>query len=108
MRVGHALTVSARVAVNLAEVVGHYARNGGRDAEIRAVLDPLPVAVVPLDHELAYQAGMLLPMTRSAGLPLGDRACLALARRLDVPALTADRSWQAIAAQVGVRVELVR
>jgi PIN domain nuclease of toxin-antitoxin system len=41
-------------------------------------------------------------------LSLGDRACLALARRLDVPALTSDRSWQAIAAQVGVRVELIR
>jgi hypothetical protein len=27
-------------------------------------LDPLPIAVAPLDHELAYQAGMLLPMTR--------------------------------------------
>jgi len=64
VRVGHALTQSAMVTVNFAEVVGHYARNGGRDAEIRAILDPLPIAVAPLDHELAYQAGMLLPMTR--------------------------------------------
>jgi ribonuclease VapC len=108
VRVGHALTDSAMTTVNFAEVVGHYARNGGLDAEIRAVLDPLPISIVPLDQELAYQAGILLPLTRAAGLPLGDRACLALARRLDVPALTTDCAWQAIASQIGVRVELIR
>jgi len=94
--------------VNFAEVVGHYTRNGGLDAEIRAVLDPLPTSLVPLDHELAYQAGILLPLTWAARLSLGDRACLALARRLGVPALTTDLAWQTIAAQVGVRVELIR
>ncbi len=30
---------------------------------------------------------------RGSGLSLGDRLCLALARRLDVPVLTADRAW---------------
>jgi len=107
-RVGHVLMDSAMTTVNFAEVVGHYSCNGGRDAEIRAVLDPLPISLVPFDQELAYQVGILLPLTRAAGLSLGDRACLALARRLDVPALTADRAWQAIASQVGVRVELIR
>lgn len=33
--------------------------------------------------------------TRGSGLSLGDRLCLALAARLDVPALTADRAWGA-------------
>jgi PIN domain nuclease of toxin-antitoxin system len=107
-RVGQALTDSAMTTVNFAEVVGHYSRNGGRDAEIRAILDPLPVSLVPFDHEFAYQVGILLPVTRAAGLSLADRACLALARRLDVPALTADRAWQAIAEQAEVRVELIR
>jgi len=108
VRVGHTLPASAMTTVNFAEVVGHYTRNGGRDAEIRAVLDPLPMSLVPFDQELAFQTGILLPLTRAAGLSLGDRACLALARRLDVPALSADRAWQAIAGQAGVRVELIR
>ena len=107
VRVGNALADSAMTTVNFAEVVGHYARNGGQDAGIRAILDPLPISLVPFDDELAYQVGLLLPTTRSAGLSLGDRACLALARRLDVPALTADRAWQGIAAQAGVRVEMI-
>lgn len=107
-RVKDALAESAVTTVNLAEVIGHFARKGASEAEIREMLDALPCARVPLDDELAYQAGMLLPVTRAAGLSLGDRACLALARRLDVPALTTDRAWQAIAAQAGVRVELIR
>jgi ribonuclease VapC len=107
-RVGNVLTESAMTTVNFAEVVGHYSRNGGRDADIRAVLDPLPVSILPFDHELAYQAGVLLPVTRAGGLSLGDRACLALACRLRVPALTTDRAWEAIASQIGVRVELIR
>jgi PIN domain nuclease of toxin-antitoxin system len=38
------------------------------------------------------------------GLSLGDRACLALAAALGVPAVTADRSWQSVAEAVGVQV----
>jgi ribonuclease VapC len=34
--------------------------------------------------------GSLRPLTRSAGLSLGDRACLALAARLGAWVLTAD------------------
>lgn len=40
------------------------------------------------------------PLTRDAGLSLGDRACLALARRLDAPVLTADTAWQGVAHRV--------
>lgn len=107
-RVNHALAEAAMSTVNLAEVIGHFARKGSSEADIHEMLDPLPFTRVPLDDELAYHIGMLLPLTRAAGLSLGDRACLALARRLDVPALTADRAWQTVAAPAGVRVELIR
>jgi ribonuclease VapC len=33
------------------------------------------------------------PTNRHQGLSLADRACIALARRLRLPALTADRTW---------------
>jgi ribonuclease VapC len=107
-RVRAALPESAMTTVNLGEVVGHFARNGAAEAEIREVLEPLPIARVPFDEALAYEAGLLLPLTRAAGLSLGDRACLALARRLGAPALTADRSWPAIAKVAGVAIALVR
>ncbi len=107
-RVRAALAESAMTTVNLGEVVGHLARNGAAEAEIHEVLDPLPIERIPFDEELAYAVGLLLPLTREAGLSLGDRACLALARRLGAPALTADRSWAGIAKAAGAAIVLVR
>ena len=95
-------------AVNLGEVVGHFARNGAAERDIRLVLDPLPIDLVAFDEELAFATGLLLPATRRAGLSFGDRACLALASRLGVRALTADRSWQSIAEAIGVEIDLIR
>jgi PIN domain nuclease of toxin-antitoxin system len=43
------------------------------------------------DEELAIEAGAMHAITRRQGLPLADRACLALARRLAATALTTDR-----------------
>jgi PIN domain nuclease of toxin-antitoxin system len=45
-------------------------------------------------------------MTRGRGLSLADRACLALARVLDRPAITADRAWAGL--EVGVEIRTIR
>jgi ribonuclease VapC len=103
-RVRDVLADSAMTTVNLAEVVGHFVRNGAFEPDIRMVLDPLPVELIPFDDEMAYTTGLLLSATRRADLSLGDRACLALAGRLGVPALTADLSWQEIAWTPGLRL----
>jgi ribonuclease VapC len=107
-RVRAVIADCAITTVNIGEVVGHYARAGASETDIRLVLDPLLIERVPFDESLAFVAGMLLPVTRSAGLSFGDRACLALAIRLGVPALTADRAWQSIAAVAAVAVEPIR
>ncbi len=60
-------------AVNFSEVIGHYVRNGVAEAQVRQVLDPLPLQVVPFDTDLAYVAGLLLPATKSAGLSAQHR-----------------------------------
>jgi PIN domain nuclease of toxin-antitoxin system len=102
------LDEAAISAVNLAEVVGQYARRGIPVSEIRTMLSLFSIQIVPFDDALAFDAGLLVPKTRSAGLSLGDRACLALARQLGSTALTADRSWSRIARAVGVEIELIR
>jgi ribonuclease VapC len=102
------LADSAVAAVNLSDIVGYFARSGAAESEIRLVLDPLPIARIPFDEGVAFAAGMILPTTRKAGLSFGDRACLALASRLGVQALTADRSWQSIGEIVGVDVDVIR
>jgi PIN domain nuclease of toxin-antitoxin system len=44
--------------------------------------------------------------TKAQGLSLADRACLALAERLEVPAVTADGEWAK--ADVDAEVRLIR
>ena len=46
--------------------------------------------------------------TAEAGLSLGDRFCLALARRDGLPAWTSDQNWKKIADAVEVKVVTIR
>lgn len=107
-RVKNVVDDSAVSTVNQSEVVAILARAGVGEADIRELLGRLPVTWVEFDSELAFACGMLMPDTRRAGLSLGDRACLALARRLNVPALTTDRAWAHIADAVGAKIALIR
>ena len=100
---------SARMcAVNYAEVVSHFALLGMPDADIDAMLDPLPIEIVPADHSLSRLAGRLRSVTSRAGLSLGDRYCLALAQRDGLPAWTCDKNWDGVADAAQVRVFQVR
>lgn len=95
-------------AVNLAEVVSHFIRLEMPSGEVEAMLQPVPVTIVPADAALGWEAGRLRATTAEAGLSLGDRFCLALARRDGLPAWTADKQWRAIADAVEVKVILIR
>src|SRR6478672_5167849 len=77
------------LSVNLAEVITTMLQRGMSEARTRAILSTINAQIVPFDEDLAYRAALLRATTRLAGLSLGDRACLALAERLGVPALTA-------------------
>ena len=97
--------------VNLAEVFSRVADRGGDPAKLAAELTQSglldgAITVEPFTVADAIETGRLRPLTRDAGLSLGDRACLALARRLDAPALTADTDWQGVAH--GVELRLIR
>ncbi|MGX9984692.1 type II toxin-antitoxin system VapC family toxin [Methylobacterium fujisawaense] len=107
-KVKAALDGSIMATVNLAEVVSHYAKLGAARPDIEAMLRPLPIRWAAVDAALSYEAGMLRPLTVEGGLSLGDRYCLALAKREALPALTAERRWSMIAAAAGVTVEMIR
>jgi ribonuclease VapC len=100
---------SARMStVNYAEVVSHFIRVGMPERDVDAMLDPLPVQLVPVDKGLAQVAGRLRAVTAEAGLSLGDRFCLALSLRDGLPAWTADKVWRAIADAANVKVVIIR
>ena len=105
-RVEAILQAAVISAVNLAEVASRLADRGMPGDVVRRIFMRLRLPVVPLDEELAYAAGLLRPVTRAAGLSLGDRVCLALAGRLGAIAITADRIWTRI--DLGVSIELLR
>lgn len=94
--------------VNLGEVLSRVADRGADPARVarqmadRGLLDGA-IAVEPFTSADAVEVARLRPLTRGRGLSLGDRACLALARRLALPAITADRAW----AQLDLSIELL-
>lgn len=93
-------------SVNYSEVVAKLADRGIPEREIRARLARLVLQIVDFDTGQALRAGMLRPVTRTAGLSLGDRACLALAQGRNLPVVTADRSWRSLT--IGVEIRLIR
>ncbi len=93
-------------AVNLSEIVSSLVNNGFPGELARQSVAQLNLDVVPLDADMALDAGALRGPTRKHGLSLGDRACLVLARRLGLPALTADRTWAKL--DMGIKVRLIR
>lgn len=93
-------------AVNLSEVVSKLAESGMPGEAIRDALEGLALEIHGFGRELAFQAGLLRPLTRSRGLSLGDRACLALGRQLNLPVLTTGRAWEGL--DLGIEVRLVR
>lgn len=88
--------------VNLSEVLAVFARAGTPSAGLSADIERLCLTIEPFTAEDASVAADLIRHTSAAGLSFGDRACLALARRLKLPALTADRSWSDLDLDVAV------
>lgn len=92
--------------VNLCEVLERLAVGSAAEAPTLAMLEDLGLVLVDFTPDLAAIAARLKAPTRSVGLSLGDRACLALALREQAPVLTGDRAWSKV--DVGVEVMLIR
>jgi ribonuclease VapC len=105
-RVQSVLRSSLISAVNAAEVVGKLKGQGFTLDEAEKCLVQFVKEVIPFDTRHAVLAADLLADTRPLGLSLGDRACLAVAKGLGLPVLTADQAWGQL--DVGVRVEVIR
>ena len=105
-RVVKAIPGACLCAVNLAEVVGKLSDEGMPEAVLRTAIGGLGLRIVPFGEDLAWRTGLLRPVTRSLGLSLGDRACLTLAADLELPAMTADRTWSEL--DEGIQVEQIR
>lgn len=105
-RVEDVLTGGSISVANFSEVLSKLVDKGHDDGDAVAVLDALPLTVLPMDAAQARRAGLLRRQTRTLGLSLGDRACLALAVETGLPVVTADRVWAQL--DLGIQVTVVR
>lgn len=96
------------LTVNLAEVLTRLADWHVPVVDMLHRIEGLELIMAPFDTELAASTAELRHPTRNFGLSLGDRACLALARRLGAVAVTADRPWTQLDPALGIKVECIR
>lgn len=95
-------------AVNVAEVYTYAAINALSTDAIDSFFADSGIEIISFDQAQAVTAGRLASITRKAGLSLGDRSCLALAKLRQAEVLTADRPWQQIAGAAGLTITLLR
>ena len=107
--VSDAIAIGTSIStVNLAEVLSRVADRGEDPVGLaermvtRGLLDGA-VTIEPFTTADAIAVARLRSITRRQGLSLGDRACIALAGRLDLPALTADTAWSRLDLSVELR-----
>lgn len=90
--------------VNLAEVISRFVRDGHSPVLVHRQLATSGIEIVAFGGEDAALVASLVPPTQHLGLGLGDRACLALALRRDVPVLTADQAWGKLNLPIAIRL----
>jgi PIN domain nuclease of toxin-antitoxin system len=88
------LAESAMSSVNLTEIGAKLLEAGMDEQSARAAVAVLGIGeIVDFDEAQAWEAAKLRPLTKQYGLSLGDRACLSLAIKRNLPAVTADKEW---------------
>ena len=90
-------------AVNLAEIYSKANERMQDLAVVRKVLQTMPIVIRPFDETASLLTGQLRQSTKSLGLSLGDRACLATAMLEKRRILTADRAWS----KLGLDIEII-
>lgn len=90
-------------SVNWSEVVQKALDRQADPEGMRQDIEALGLAILPFTTELAERTARLRQPTQHLGLSLGDRACLALAAELGLPAVTTDRVWKDLEVDVEIR-----
>jgi PIN domain nuclease of toxin-antitoxin system len=93
-------------AVNAAEVQSKLVELGLSPHAAESRIRILGCSILAFSEVHAIEAGSLIALTRSMGLSLGDRACLALAIDRKATVYTTDRIWNEL--DLGIQIEAIR
>jgi ribonuclease VapC len=98
------LSAAVMSAANWSETWQKLHQHGVDADRVTKRLRILGIRVEPLTEADAVAAANLWSRTRSAGLSLGDRCCLALGTRLDLTTVTADTAWADLDLDIPVQI----
>lgn len=93
--------------VNQTEVISKLIDWGAAPSVAGSALARLALQPEPFTESHALEAARIRPATRSLGLSLGDRACLATARNLGLVVITGDRPWLKLAEALGLDIRSI-
>lgn len=95
-------------SVNMAEVGTKLIEYGLPPGELPRIVQQLQIDVIDFNTEQAILSAQMRPLTRAAGLSMGDRACLALTKLVAGIAVTTDQAWQDVRISADVQVLMIR
>lgn len=101
------LKFSVMSAVNIAESLTALQRIDISPQEALTLITDIVTLIVPFDLEQAGYVAELQSHVQHKGLSLGDRACIALGIKLQVPIYTADKIWAELQLN-GADIKLIR
>ncbi|MBP7189682.1 MAG: type II toxin-antitoxin system VapC family toxin [Rickettsiaceae bacterium] len=102
-----ALSNAIMSSINYCEVISILSQKIPLE-EIKPILQKLITKVIEFDEEDAFLCGALHQKTREYGLSLGDRACISLGEKLNVPVYTADRIWEKVQKYTKTPIIIIR
>ena len=105
--VASVLPKSVMSSVNIAEVAKFLMEKQGLNKEeVSNIIQSLIETIIPFDTQLALISADIVRHTKSLGLSLGDRACLALAISTGYTVYSSDRIWSKL--DLGCKIVLIR
>lgn len=93
-------------AVNVAEVLQKLTEKGMGSVKADEYVRQLVKEVVEFDHPQAVIAASLASKVIPISLSFGDRACLALGKKLGAHVVTANHEWSGL--NIDVRIDVIR
>jgi ribonuclease VapC len=95
-------------SVNMAELGSKLIDYGLPPEEFPRIARQLQIDIIDFNTMQSIQSAQIRKITRSAGLSLGDRACVALAQLMQGCVVTSDRAWLDIAETTQIKVLMIR
>ena len=79
--------------VNIAESLTALQRSNIEPDDAMNLINDIISCIIPFDLDQAAEAARLNQLVKHKGLSLGDRACIAVGIKLEIPIYTADKAW---------------